>query len=233
VAVVHLLGIFLESRMLVALNVPDAVGESTLLCTGDFLLLETPVGEFDFVREQYTAGHEVDKLEFSLDSSQALLGFFAVRHGLDDLNAEQIVGITLEVRVSVGADFVLPVGFGDRWAVVVRVYAAVSDNVIQADDRSINDPLGIELIPCHRSSHGGVSSRIGGPIDRLRLVLNEEDIVLILMRVESNLLLLAASGVHVLMGVEVAALGVVVAEADTRTESDVSWDISHALSVES
>jgi hypothetical protein len=69
VAVVHLLGIFLESRMLVALNVPDAVGESTLLCTRDFLLIKAPVGEFDFVREQYTAGHEVDKLELSLDGS--------------------------------------------------------------------------------------------------------------------------------------------------------------------
>jgi hypothetical protein len=80
VTVVDLFGIFLERRMLVALNVPDAVGKSAALCAGDFLLLEAPVRKLDFVREQYTAGHEVDKLELGLNSSQALLGFLTVRH---------------------------------------------------------------------------------------------------------------------------------------------------------
>jgi hypothetical protein len=113
------------------------------------------------------------------------------------------------------------------------VHAAVSDNVVQTDDRSVNNPLRVKLIPCHRSSDGGVASRIDGPVDWLCLVLNKEHIVLILVRVEGDLLLLATSGVHVLMGVKVTALSVVVAKADTCAKSDISRDISHTLSVES
>lgn len=51
VAVVDLFSVFLELGVLVALNVPDAVGESAALGAGDFLLFETPVRQLDLVGE--------------------------------------------------------------------------------------------------------------------------------------------------------------------------------------
>ena len=52
------------------------------------------------------------------------------------------------------------------------------------------------------------------------------------MGVQRDLLLLAARWVHVLMRVQVATLGIVVAEADTCAKCNVGRNIGHALGVE-
>lgn len=52
------------------------------------------------------------------------------------------------------------------------------------------------------------------------------------MWIKGDLLLLATGGVHVAVRVEVTALGVVVAERDTRSEYDICGYILHALAVE-
>lgn len=232
VAVVDLFRILVKLRMDVALDVPDTVWQSATLGASDLLLFETPVGQFDLVREEHTASHDVNELELCLNSSQALLGVLAVRHGLDDLYAEQVVGVTLEALVSICGDLILPVSLSEWRTHIVRVQTTISGNVVETDERTVRDPFRVEAIPSVRSGDGGVSGRIHSPIDRLRLVLNEEDIVLIFVRVESDLLLLATSRVHVRVGVQVATLGVVVTETDARAKSHVCGDIGHSLGVE-
>jgi hypothetical protein len=232
VAVVDLLSVFLELRVLVALDVPDAVGESATLGASDFLLFETPVRQLDLVGKQHTASHQVDELELGLDSAKTLLGLLAIRHGLHNFDAEEIVGIALEALVSVSAHLVLPVGLSDRRAVIVRVNTTVSNDMVQAEDRSVNNPFRIELVPGHGSRNGSVAGRVTGPVNRLSLVLQEEHVVLVLVGVEGDLLLLATSRVHVLMRVQVATLSVVVAETDTCAKCNISGDVSHGLCVE-
>ena len=232
VAVIDLLSVFLELGVLVALNVPDTVGESAALGASNFLLFETPVRQLDLVREQHTAGHQVNELELGLNSAKTLLGLFAIRHGLDNFDAEEIVGVTFEALVSVCAHLVLPVCFSDRRAVVVGVNTAVSDDMVQAEDRSVSNPFRVELVPGHWPRNGSVTGRVAGPVNRLSLVLQKEHVVLVLVGVKSDLLLLATSRVHVLMRVQVAALSVVVTKADTCAKCDIGGHISHCLCVE-
>jgi hypothetical protein len=68
---------------------------------------------------------------------------------------------------------------------------------------------------------------------RLCLVLHDENIVLILVRVEGDLLLLATGGIHVVVRVQIATLGVVVTKADTRAKGNIGRDVLHTLGVQS
>lgn len=78
VAVVDLLCVFLKLGMFVALDVPDAVGQSAALCASHFLLLKAPVGKLDLVREQNTASHDVDELELGLNGTDTVLSDFTI-----------------------------------------------------------------------------------------------------------------------------------------------------------
>lgn len=173
----------------------------------------------------------MNELELGLDGAKTLLGLFAIRHGLDNFDAEEVVGITLKALVSVSADLILPVSFSDWRAVVVRVHATVGDDMVQTEDGSVNNPFRVELVPGHRAGNGSVAGRVAGPVDRLSLVFQKEYVVLILVGVKGDLLLLATSRVHVLVRVQVATLSVVVAEADTRAKCNIGRDISHGLCV--
>lgn len=65
------------------------------------------------------------------------------------------------------------------------------------------------------------------------LVLQDPNIVLVLVWVKSDLLLLASSWVHVVVGVEVSALSIVVAERDTTSKRNIHWHVLHCLGVQS
>lgn len=101
VAVVDLFGIFLELRVVVALDVPDTVGESTTLGASDFLLLKAPVRKLDLVREESAASHDVHQLELGLNCTDARLCFCTIGQGLYNFNLEKIVGIALEALIAV------------------------------------------------------------------------------------------------------------------------------------
>lgn len=229
VAVIDLLGVFTKFRVNVGFNIPDAVGEGTAFGTGDFLLLETPVWKLDLVREESASGHDVDQSELGLNSAKALFGLLTVRHLLDNLNTEKIVGVSLETCVTICGDLILPVGFGDWWTDIMRVNAAVGVDVVKTNDTAINDPLRVVVVPRKRSGDARVSGGIGGPVDRLSLVLGDENVVLILVRVQSDLLLLTTCRVHVCVRVKVSSLSVVVAQTDTRTKSHICGHICHSL----
>lgn len=227
VAVVDLFGVLLELRMFVLLNIPEAVGDGAAFCASNLLLLETPVGELDLVREQSAASHEMDQSELCLDGANAFLGDSAFRHVLDNLDLEKVVGITLETLVSVCRDLVLPIGIGHGRAHIVGVDAAVGGDVIQADDGAIDQEAWVNVVPCRRSF-----DLFAIYAEWLSLVLDDPNVVFVLVRVESDLLLVAAGRVHVAVRVQVAALSVVVAQRDTASESHIGGDVLHALAVE-
>jgi hypothetical protein len=108
----------------------------------------------------------------------------------------------------------------------VRVDAAVGDRVVQANDGSILDVASGHVIPGKWALNFTVGTK------RLSLVLHDENVVLILVGVESDLLLLAASGVHVVVRVQVATLGVMVAKANSRTKGNIGSNILHTLGVQ-
>lgn len=232
--VVHFLRLpFAELRVRVPLHVPHAVGQRRAARARDFLLFEAPFGKFDFVREEDAAGHEVHKFEFRLDGADASAGEGGGGEGGDDLYPEEVVRIAFETIVAVGRDFVLPVGFGERRADVVGVQAAVGRDVVEADDGAIMEERGRgQGVPGQGAWDGCISSRVGGPVDGLGLVLHDPDVVLVLVRVEGDLLLLGAGGVHVGVGVQVATLRVVVPERDAGAEGNVGGHVGHGLAVE-
>ena len=134
VTVVDSFGVCSHGGMLVVLDIPNTVGKGTTTGTGHFLLLPSPVRKLDLMGEQNTAGHDVYQLELGLDSSQTLLGFLGLGHGWNNLNLEQIIGITRETLVSIGRHLVLPVSLSHRRALIVRVNSAVSNRMVKSDD---------------------------------------------------------------------------------------------------
>ena len=63
-------------------------------------------------------------------------------------------------------------------------------------------------------------------------VLDYPDIVAVLVRIQSDLLLLASGRVHVSMGVKVSALGIPMPNGDMRAESYICWYGGHSLIIE-
>lgn len=88
VGVVDLFDVIAEKRVLVVLDIPDAVGHAASAGASNLLLLGSPLRELDLVREQSTASHDVDQSELGLDGSEAFLGQGSLGLLLDNLNAE-------------------------------------------------------------------------------------------------------------------------------------------------
>ena len=105
--------------MFILLNVPNTIRKRALLGTSNFLLIKSPVWQLDLVGEQRTASHDVDKLELGFDGADLLFGQSAIGHRFDNLDSEEVVGVTFETFVSVGRDLVLPFCLADRRAYVV------------------------------------------------------------------------------------------------------------------
>ena len=119
VSVVDFLNITLQLGMRVALNIPQTVGQSASTSASHFLLLRSPIRKLDFVREQDTASHDMDKTELAFNGSETLLGDRTSSLLLNNLDSEKIVGITLKSFVTIGGNFVLPVSLSDRGADVM------------------------------------------------------------------------------------------------------------------
>jgi hypothetical protein len=185
--------------MHVAFDVPDAVGKSATTSACHLLLLETPVGQFNLVRKKHTASHDVHEPELRLNGADALLGFCSVGVGLDNLNLKHVVCIAFESLVTISRDFILPIGLCDGGADIVGVQAAIGGEMVELDDRTIFNKDGTHLVP-------GLGAREVGAIvvfwhDWQGLIFHDPDVVLVLVGVQSDLLLLAATRVHVAVGV--------------------------------
>jgi hypothetical protein len=172
----------------------------------------------------------MDKPEFGLDSSDALLSYRSIGLALDNFDTEKIIRITLEAFVTVGGNFVLPVSLGHRCADIVGVEASVGGDVVEANDTTIFDVGRTNVVPSFRAGEVWASVVIWH--DWQSLVLQDPDVVLVLVGIEGNLLLLATSRVHVAVRVEVSTLSIPVAQRDTASISDVSGNSLHALGVQ-
>lgn len=228
--VVGLLCVGSKRRVLVILNIPETVGQSTALGAGDFLLLRGPVGQLHLVREENTACHDVDQTELGLNCSDTVLGKLANGLLLDDLDAEQIVGVTREAFVTVGRNLVLPFCFRHRRANIVGVKTSVRGNVVETDHITILDVvLGhvLDVVPSTCAV-----DRLAVDVKRLSLVLDKPNVVVILVGVKSDLLLLTAARVHERVGVEVSALRVDMSEAESAAECDIDRNVLHTLVVQ-
>lgn len=229
VSVVDLFGILPELGMLVVLDVPQAVGHATLAGAGNFLLLRGPIRKLDLVGEESATSHDVNEAELGLNSANTLLGDGALGLFLDDLDTEEIVGITIEPFITIRGNLVLPLSLADRGTNIVRVQTAVGRLVVQSDSSAVLEVRKLsEAVP-------GVGSVDGKSvnIEGLSLVLEQPNVVLVLVRVESDLLLLTSSGVHQSVRVKISSLSVDVADGNTATKENIGGNILHALAVES
>jgi len=99
------------------------------------------------VREEHTTGHEMHESEFCLNGPEALLCFRSVGHGLDNLHAEKVVGIALKPFITVCGDLILPIGFCNRWPLVMGVDTTISGNVIKPDYGTIFHVCRTKVVP--------------------------------------------------------------------------------------
>lgn len=230
VAVVHLFRLFIKLRVLVVFDIPQAVGQAPASRTGHLLLLRCPIRQLDLVREQDAPGHDVYQTKFGLNSPQTLFGDVAYRLLLYDLDAKVVIGVAFKPLITIGRDLVLPLSLADRRSDIVRVQSTVGRLVVESENGAVlngNGAIG-ELVP-------GVSAIDWVAIDAqgLSLVFEEPDVVLIFVRVQGDLLLLASSRIHERMGVQVATLSVDVTDGDATAKSDIGRNVLHAFAVQS
>ena len=107
------------------------------------------------------------------------------------------------------------------------VKSSVGQRMVEPDNRTIVNMVSGEVIPRKWAFHLAVGAKWLG------LVLDNEKVVFILVRVQSNLLLLASSGKHVWVGMKVATVGVQMTQTDSRAKRNISRDIMHRLGVQS
>lgn len=105
----------------------------------------------------------------------------------------------------------------------MRVEASVSGHVVEPDGAAVNDVFGSDVIPGPWSRDLAIWS------ERLSLVLENEDVVVVLVGVKGDLLLLASAGVHVAVRVEVTSLSIVVSDRYPRAKDNIDGSITHAL----
>ena len=106
------------------------------------------------------------------------------------------------------------------------VKSSVGQRMVEPDNRTIVNMVSGEVIPRKWAFHLAVGTKWLG------LVLDNKKVVFILVRVQSNLLLLASSGKHVWVGMKVATVGVQMTQTDSRAKRNISRDIVHRLGVQ-
>ena len=107
----------------------------------------------------------------------------------------------------------------------MRVEAAVCCHVVELDGISILNEVGrVDGIPSIRAIDW-----LAVDVERLGHVLHEPQVVFILMRVEGDLLLLAAGGVHKVVRVQISSLGVVMPDGDSASKCNIDRNILHSF----
>jgi hypothetical protein len=197
VGVVDLLGIIAKGGMLIRLDVPKAVGKGTALGTCDFLLFRSPFRELDLVREQNTTSHDVNKLELGINSAEAFLSYTTLGLLLDDLDTEEVVGITVEALVAVSGDFILPLSLRDRGTDIMRVKSAMGGKMVETKDGTVLNVWKLGEVAPGIGSVDGFAMDVKG----LGLILKKPDVVVIFVGIKGDLLLLGSGRVHERVGV--------------------------------
>lgn len=109
----------------------------------------------------------------------------------------------------------------------MRMETSISHAMIEPDYCTILNVSWFYCIP-------GVGSVDSLSIDSqgLGTVLKQPNVVLIFVRVKCNLLLLAPSWIHVIVGMKITPLSIVVAKGDSAAHYDIHWNILHGLRIQ-
>lgn len=110
----------------------------------------------------------------------------------------------------------------------MRVQTSMGRRVVETENSAILDVLDLGQVVPGVGAVDGLAVRA----ERLSLVLQEPDVVFVLVGIKGDLLLLAAGGIHERVRVQVASLGVDVANGNTAAHDDIGRDILHSLVVE-
>jgi hypothetical protein len=153
-----------------------------ILVASYLLLLETPVGELDLVREEVTPGEEMPQLELGPERLNLLLRDPSVALGLVDLDNPMVVRVAVEPFEPIRRDFVLVVDFGDRSADVVRVELLVSGGVVEDESGAVENGRDGYVV------FGVGDVRVDGR------VLDEPEVVVVAVRVQGDLLFYGDEG---------------------------------------
>lgn len=173
--------------MFVGLDVPQGVGFDGILVAGDFLLLKAPFWKLDLVREEIATLQSMTKSEHCAEGSKSTGAVLVVAIAMFDFNNPVVVRIPDEARETVCGNFILEVDIGNGGTNVMRVKAPVGRGVFKADRHVVVDPFerlgGVIVV--------GLAFRVSGD--------DSPVVVCVLVRIESNLLLVAASWVVMLV----------------------------------
>ena len=112
-----------------------------------FLLLPTPLGELDFVREQVTTCHDVPKTELSAQCTKALRGLLVAFVTLVDFYDPIVVRIPSIPRNTISGHFLLEVDVGNRRANVMGMKRLVGLHMTNLDALSGGDECDVVVDP--------------------------------------------------------------------------------------
>lgn len=229
VAIVDLFSVGSELGVVVRLDIPKTVGKGTALGAGNFLLFRGPIRKFNLMGEKNTARHDVHQLELGVNGTKTFLSNAALRLLLDNLDTEKVIGVSVKALITISGNLVLPVSLSNGGTNIMRMETTVGWQMIETENHAVlNIRKFGEVVPRASSV-----DRLTIDTQRLGLVFEEPDVVVILVGIEGNLLLLGAGRIHQGVRMQIASLGVDVPDGNTAAQKDVSRHILHALGVQS
>lgn len=165
------------TRVRVGLDIPKRILMARVLVARNLLLLESPIGKFNLMREKVAPRKKMPQLELRPQRFNLLLRESSVALRLVDLDDPVVVGVTVEPFEPVRRDFVLVVHLGDGSADVVRVKLLVRRGVVEDEGGAVEDGTDGRVVLWIGDG------RVGGAVQ------DEPEVVVVAVRVEGDLLL--------------------------------------------
>ena len=107
--------------VVVGLDLPQRIGQNSLLVASHLLLLETPLRKLDLVRKQVAASHDVPEPELGSEGPETLARFLVTFIPFVDFDDPIVIRVSRVAGDTVPGDLLLEVDIGDRRADIVRM----------------------------------------------------------------------------------------------------------------
>lgn len=207
-------------RVRIGLNKPKRVRLHSVLVTRHLLLLVPPLRQLDLVGEQITPLQRMLQPKQRPQRSHPLPTLLVPLIALINLHNPIIIGVPNEVLQPVARHLVLEIHIRHWRAEIVRVQVPLGRDVPKPNARSTRQIREIPVLPVE-------------PWVSLRSRVEDRPVVVMIpMRVQRDLLLLASGGIVVRVRVEVAALRVIMPDRHLRPDSDIRKGIGHTAASE-
>ena len=125
--------------MYVGFDDPQRVGFDGVLVASDLLLLETPRGKLDLVREEIAPSQCMPKPEHRAQSPETLGRLRVTPVASLDLHDPVVVRVPRKIRHTVRRHLVLEIDLGDWGTEVVRVETLLGRKMAKLDARAVFD----------------------------------------------------------------------------------------------